>query len=179
MAGWVGGWPLRDEKGWACEGGGKLGTPCVSVSFCTAQTALSTALTICAAATHPPPLPSCHLWPVQYILNTPCPALSVQHHNPREALYYLDSVRRQARRVLFFALLLPWFQILFNVAWCSNDTGCGGKVRVCGVRGWAIWQKRVCVWGGGGLPWRATGQDRAGLLGVSAQVGSGGAAPAG
>ena len=38
----------------------------------------------------------------------------------REALYYLDSVKRTARAVIFMVLILPWFTVIFQVAWCED-----------------------------------------------------------
>jgi hypothetical protein len=42
----------------------------------------------------------------------------------REALYYLDSVRRSARGLAFMCLVLPWFVICFWAAWCEEDNDC-------------------------------------------------------
>eukprot|EP00775_Hariotina_reticulata_P008974 gene8974-9149_t len=42
----------------------------------------------------------------------------------REALYYLDSVRRSARGLAFMCLVLPWFVICFWTAWCDGDNDC-------------------------------------------------------
>ncbi len=45
----------------------------------------------------------------------------------RDAVYYLDSVRRTARMLSFSIFMLPWFQIIFNLLWCNNG-GCNAPV---------------------------------------------------
>lgn len=40
----------------------------------------------------------------------------------RDALYYLDSIRRTARALVFMCLMLPWFVVCFWEAWCPEDS---------------------------------------------------------
>ena len=68
----------------------------------------------------------------------------------REALYYLDSVRRSARLFVFGLLTLPWFTVVFRASWCST-TGCSAPtadasyVQATQVRRWwcCAWRCRV------------------------------------
>jgi len=46
---------------------------------------------------------------------------------PRDAIYWLDNVRRTVTRLMFMLLILPWFQVIFRVAWCVQDEDCQGK----------------------------------------------------
>lgn len=51
-----------------------------------------------------------------------------------EALYALDSVRRNARALVFMCLVLPWFHICFWVIQCA-DGGCNDQQAYRQVRG--------------------------------------------
>lgn len=42
-------------------------------------------------------------------------------------MYWLDNVRRTVTRLVFMLLVLPWFMIIFRVAWCGDERGaCDG-----------------------------------------------------
>lgn len=64
-------------------------------------------------------------WPVLFVCVTfvTNKAFSLIEWYYREALFYLDSVRRTARGVVFMCLLLPWFVVCFWEGWCP-DSGC-------------------------------------------------------
>jgi hypothetical protein len=48
----------------------------------------------------------------------------------REALYYLDSVRRTARNLLFMGLILAWHEIIFRLAWCEDRCSAASSDKV-------------------------------------------------
>jgi hypothetical protein len=44
----------------------------------------------------------------------PCRAAETR---PRDAIYFLDAVRRTVQRLVFMLLVLPWFQVGRLVGW--------------------------------------------------------------
>lgn len=63
------------------------------------------------------------------------------HPPTRQALYYLDSVRRTGRAFVFMLLTLPWFQVMFRVVLCSRACTEPQYVSVTDV----LWKLLVCL----------------------------------
>jgi hypothetical protein len=42
-------------------------------------------------------------------------------------VYWLDNVCAAVTRLAFMLLVLPWFQIIFTVAWCEEPDACKGS----------------------------------------------------
>jgi hypothetical protein len=52
--------------------------------------------------------------------------MPLQRYYSLQALYYLESVQSSCRVLLFFASLLPWFWVIFNILLCVRDS-CAGS----------------------------------------------------